>query len=124
VFERVPVDKVLRHRAILHRDFHSRLRQKVLGYSLGSVVRFPAFLRLEAILEVSDRSGFEAALWVEPPVKASAGEWLHAGEELETRWLGAAVLAALRPAVSVCCLECRRRFRCRGASHSAEEGTR
>jgi hypothetical protein len=68
-------------------------------------VRFPAFLRPE-LPEVSDKSGFEAALSGEPRVKVKVAEWLYAGEESETKLLAAAVLAALRAAALACCLGC------------------
>jgi hypothetical protein len=103
--EQVLVHRAILRKATLHKGSHSRLHQKGLGYSLGLEVRFPAFLRPE-LLQVSDKSGFEAALSGEPRVKVKVAEWLYAGEESETKLLAAAVLAALRAAASACCLGC------------------
>src|ERR1700683_2804368 len=65
------LDRALVHRAILHRDCHSHLHS-VLLYNFGLEVRFPAFLRSVPALETApDKSGFAAALSVEPPVTAT-----------------------------------------------------
>jgi hypothetical protein len=60
------------HKTVLHWDFRSSLHRKVLGYSLGAAVRFPASLRSVPALPLGapDNSGFEAALSVGPAPKA------------------------------------------------------
>ena len=97
---------VLLHKMVLHRDFRSFLHRKVLGYSLGAAVRFPVSLRsVPALpLEAPDKSGFEAALSVEPAPKVLAAGSLGEDGESATRAPEEAVLAVPRSAVSVCCL--------------------
>ena len=97
---------LLLHRLVLHRDFRSSLHRKVLGYNLGAAVRFPVSLRsVPALpLEAPDKSGFAAALSVEPVQKALAAGSLGEDGESATRAPAEALLAVPRSAVSVCCL--------------------
>src|SRR5215469_11077693 len=62
----------LPHKTVLHRDSRSSLRRKVLGYSLGAAVRFPASPRsVPALaLEAPHKSALEAAPSAEPARKA------------------------------------------------------